>query len=61
MTLGIGRRDIANRVSSDELCGGYVVKIHTALKAGLFVTFIIHTSPAQLLRRWDTQPTYPGN
>ena len=41
--------------------GGSIVKMHTGLKAGLTLTFIIHTSPVRLLRRWDTQPTQPGN
>jgi hypothetical protein len=35
--------------------------MHTGLKAGLTVTFIIHTAPAQLFRRWDTPPPQPGD
>ncbi len=38
------------------------MKMKTGLKAGLsFITLIIQTSPAQLLRRWGMQPIYPGN
>jgi hypothetical protein len=47
--------------NSHTALGGYVVKMHTGLKAGLTFTFILHTSPARLLRWWDTQPAHPGN
>ena len=42
--------------------GGYVVKMKTGLKVGAtFITFIIQTSPAQLMRRWGMSLIYPGD
>jgi hypothetical protein len=38
------------------------MKMKTGLKVGFtFITVIIQTLPAQLLRRWDMQPINPGN
>jgi hypothetical protein len=38
------------------------VKMKTGLKVGAtFITFIIQTSPAQLMRRWGMSSIYPGD